>query len=73
LEVVYMSPNISKKQQGHVNKYIKNTYDRVIVTFKKKDDAKERIKTASTKTGESVNSFIVSAVMQKVESIEGKQ
>ena len=53
---------VSKKQQASVNKYVKNNYDRVNVTFKKGE--KEDIKAYADAHGESVNAFIVRAVKE---------
>lgn len=56
---------VSKAQQKAVNKYVKNNYDRINVTFPKgkKEELKEHAKT----NGESVNAFIVRAVLEKIE------
>lgn len=51
---------ISKSQQNAVNKYVKNNYDRINVTFPK--GQKDIIKTHAISKGESVNAFIVRAV-----------
>ena len=51
---------ISKAQQKAVNKYVKNNYDRINVTFPK--GKKEMLKSHAEKHGESVNAFIVRAV-----------
>lgn len=56
---------ISKSQQKAVNKYVKNNYDRINVTFPK--GQKERIKNHAETKGESVNSFIVRAVNETLE------
>jgi len=56
-----------KKQYARQNEHIKEHYDRVSVTLPK--GSKERI----TATGSSVNAFISSAVLAKLEEIEGKQ
>ncbi len=51
---------VSKSQQKAVNKYIKNNYDRINVTFRK--GKKEEIKAYAEAHGESVNAFIVRVV-----------
>lgn len=50
----------SKAQQKAVNKYVKNNYDRINVTFPK--GRKEEIKAHAEANGESVNAFIIRAV-----------
>ena len=57
---------VSKAQQKAVNKYVKNNYDRINVTFSKGD--REKIKAAADAVGESVNSYIKKAVEQRMES-----
>lgn len=54
------TPKISKKQQGHVNKYISKAYDRINLTVPK--GKKEIIKAHSASSGESVNAFINRAI-----------
>lgn len=56
---------VSKAQQKAVNKYVKNNYDRINVTFPK--GQKEIIMLAATAVGESVNSYIKKAVDQRME------
>ena len=56
---------VSKAQQKAVNKYVKNNYDRINVTFPK--GQKEIIMLAATSAGESVNSYIKKAVDQRME------
>lgn len=51
---------VSKAQQKAVNKYVKNNYDRINVTFPK--GQKEILKQHAEKCGESVNAFIVRSV-----------
>lgn len=58
-------PKISKAQQKAVNKYVKNNYDRINVTFPKGN--KERLKEHAQKNNESVNAFIVRAVTETME------
>ena len=56
---------ISKAQQKAVQKYVKNNYDRVVVTFPKgrRDDVKE----CASRAGVSMNAYIVQAVAEKME------
>lgn len=58
-------PKISKAQQKAVNKYVKNNYDRINVTFPK--GKKEELKEHAQKNNESVNAFIVRAVAETLE------
>lgn len=56
---------ISEAQQKAVNKYVKNNYDRINVTFPK--GKKAVIQSHVANTGESVNSFINRAVAETME------
>lgn len=56
---------VSKAQQKAVNKYVKEKYDRVNVTFPK--GQKEIIKAHADKRGESVNAFIQRAVSETMQ------
>lgn len=56
---------VSKAQQRAVNKYVKNNYDRINVTFIK--GQKELIQAAATAAGETVNGYIKKAVEQRME------
>jgi len=56
---------ISKAQQRAVNKYVKNNYDRVNVTFPK--GKKAVIQQHAEATGESVNAFINRAIDETME------
>ncbi|MCU6700638.1 hypothetical protein [Dorea ammoniilytica] len=58
-------PKISKAQQKAVNKYVKNNYDRINVTFPK--GQKEIIKAHASKHNESVNAFIIRSVTETME------
>lgn len=51
---------ISKAQQKAVNKYVKNNYDRINVTFPK--GKKELLRNHASAHGESVNAFINRAI-----------
>lgn len=53
---------ISKAQQKAVNKYVKNNYDRINVTFPK--GQKEILREHAKKQKESVNAFIVRSVSE---------
>ena len=56
---------VSKAQQKAVNKYVKNNYDRINVTFPK--GQKEIIMQAAEAAGESVNGYIKKAVDERME------
>ena len=56
---------ISKAQQKAVNKYVKNNYDRINVTFPK--GHKEEIKAHAEAHNESMNAFIIRAVNETME------
>lgn len=62
---------ISKSQQKAVNKYVKNNYDRINVTFPK--GQKEVLREHAARCGESVNAFIVRSVKEtmKRDNMEG--
>ena len=62
---------ISKAQQKAVNKYVKNNYDRVLVTFPK--GQKAVIQEAATVAGETVTTYIRTAVMNRVDSAAGEK
>ena len=53
---------VSKAQQKAVNKYVKNNYDRINVTFPK--GKKAVIQSHAAAKGESVNAFINRAVLE---------
>ncbi len=56
---------ISKAQQRAVNKYVKNNYDRVNVTFPK--GRKDKLKAHAAGRGESLNAFINRAIDEALE------
>ena len=56
---------VSKAQQKAVNKYVKNNYDRINVTFPK--GQKEKSAAAAAAVGESVNGYIKKAIEQRME------
>ena len=57
---------VPKANQRAVNKYVKNNYDRINVTFKK--GTKERIQAAAAAQGESVNAYIVRLVLAALDA-----
>lgn len=56
---------VSKAQQASVNKYVKNNYDRVNVTFPK--GKKDILKAHAESRGESLNAFINRAIDEAME------
>lgn len=62
---------ISKAQQRAVNKYVKNNYDRVNVTFPK--GRKDELKAHATGRGESLNAFINRAIDETLERDNGNK
>ena len=56
---------ISKAQQKAVQKYVKNNYDRVVVTFPK--GRRDTLKKYAAAHNESMNAFIVRAVNETIE------
>lgn len=60
---------VSKAQQASVNKYVKANYDRINVTMPK--GQKETIQSAAAAVGESVNSYINGAIIQRMERDKG--
>lgn len=56
---------VSKKQQASVNKYVKNNYDRVLITMAK--GKKDTIKAHADAQGESVNGFINRCIDETIE------
>ena len=58
-------PKVSKAQQKAVNKYVKNNYDRINVTFPKGE--KDLLKNHVKNTGECVNGFILRSVKETME------
>lgn len=65
-------PNISKKQQACVNRYIANSYDRINLTVPK--GQKEVIKAhAEQHDGGSVNAFIQRAIAETMARDNGEK
>lgn len=56
---------VSKAQARAIKKYDNKSYFKSLVRFKKEDE--ERIRAAA---GDSLNGFIVTAVMEKVQEVE---
>lgn len=62
---------VSKAQQKAVNKYVKEKYDRILVTMPK--GKKESVQTHAEAMGESVNGFINRAIKETMERDSDKQ
>ena len=60
-----MEAKTSKAQQKAVQKYVKNNYDRHVLTMPKGE--KEKIKAHAAKQSESLNGFINRAISETVE------
>ena len=62
---------VSKAQQKAVNKYVKEKYDRILLTMPK--GRKEQIQTAAEARGESVNGFINRLISDALDAENGVQ
>lgn len=60
----------SKAQQKAVQKYVKDKYDRIVLTMPK--GKKEEIKASAAAVGESMNQYIVSAIDQRMDQKKTK-
>lgn len=60
---------VSKAQQKAVNKYVKDNYDRTLVTMPK--GQKDVIKAHAESRGESVNGFINRAISETIDRDNG--
>ena len=60
-----MEAKTSKAQQKAVQKYVKNNYDRHVLTMPKGN--KEKIKAHAAEQGESLNGFINRAITETME------
>lgn len=63
-------PKTTKAQQRAVQKYVKDNYDRIVVTVPKGE--RDEIKAHVNKTGESMNSFINRAITETMERDKGE-
>ena len=59
-----MSEKVSKAQQRAVQKYVKNNYDRVVLTLPK--GKREEIKVYANQNDMSMNSYISQAIEEKI-------
>lgn len=58
----------TKASQKAVNKYIAKSYDRVAVLLKKAESpTKQEVQAAAERADESLNSYIVGAIRQRME------
>lgn len=57
---------VSPKQSKSVQKYVKNHYDKIVLTMPK--GYRDAIKEAASAAGQSVNGFIMEAVRDRVNS-----
>ena len=62
---------VSKAQQKAVNKYVKEKYDRILLTMPK--GRKEQIQAAAEARGESVNGFINRLISDTLDTENGVQ
>ena len=66
-----METKTSKAQQKAVQKYVKNNYDRHVLTMPKGN--KNKIKAHAAKQGESLNGFINRAITETMERDEERR
>ena len=69
VKILSETPKVSKAQQKATNKYIAKAYDRINLTVPK--GQKEAIAAHARQQGESVNSFINKAIVEKIERGRG--
>lgn len=62
---------ISKAQQNAVNKYVKNHYDRFLVTLPK--GQKDHIQQIASDLGESMNEFIRKSIDMRISELNEQQ
>lgn len=66
-----MSDKVSKAQQRAVQKYVKNNYDRVVLTLPK--GKRDEIKQYAEMSDKSMNAYIVQAIDEKISHDKGRQ
>ena len=59
-----MSDKVSKAQQKAVQKYVKNNYDRVVLTLPK--GKRDEIKQCAKLNNTSMNAYIIDAIEEKI-------
>lgn len=62
-----MSDKVSKAQQRAVQKYVKNNYDRVVLTLPK--GKREEIRKYAELNDKSLNAFIIQAIEEKISNM----
>ncbi len=66
-----MSDKVSKAQQRAVQKYVKNNYDRVVLTLPK--GKRDEIKKYAEMDNKSMNAYIIQAIKEKISHDRGRQ
>ncbi len=66
-----MSDKVSKAQQRAVQKYVKNNYDRVVLTLPK--GKRDEIKKYAEMDNKSMNAYIIQAIKEKISHDQGWQ
>lgn len=66
-----MSDKVSKAQQRAVQKYVKNNYDRVVLTLPK--GKRDEIKHYAEMEGKSMNAFIIDAIEERISGDKERQ
>ena len=61
----------TKAQRKAVQTYVKNNYDRVVLTLKPKGE-RDKIKAHADSMGESMNAFITRAISEQMERDKGE-
>lgn len=64
-----MSDKVSKAQQRAVQKYVKNNYDRVVLTLPK--GKRDEIKKYAEMDNKSMNAYIIQAIKEKISHDQG--
>ncbi len=65
-----MSDKVSKAQQRAVQKYVKNNYDRVVLTLPK--GRRDEIKKYAEMDNKSMNAYIIQAIKEKISHDQGR-
>ena len=66
-----MSDKVSKAERGAVQKYVKNNYDRVVLTLPK--GKRDEIKKYAEMDNKSMNAYIIQAIKEKISHDRGRQ
>lgn len=66
-----MPDKVSKAQQRAVQKYVKNNYDRVVLTLPK--GKRDEIKQYAEMSEKSMNAYIVQAIEEKISQDKRRQ